>query len=455
VAQWMRLPPELASHYRELGATPAEADLWRSYEHEADEFEELLRCGLAPSMIIEWAPLDSPTDWHQQGVELHDALHWERRGFTVESSESWRQHSFSPKASYYWREIELSASEVKTWRGAGFSYTKIKAARLGGFTLEDLQGLGGRSVPVTPVEDWDTTPIGERPIWRAAGVTPHTASRWAELIERETPLQPPGPEDDILWLRRPAVIAGFTMSEALRWHRAGFSPHADDLEYFENWRDAGFTPEDAQPLLEATIVEELFWGPEEALRAGIDYRNAGIPLTAANLTNWGGLAASRVLDAVDRGFQNAKEYAPFASSDLHAPDAQRLMEILRDPKLVRQVWEARTTGLGEEDLIKWVSAGFTAESIAMWHASGLDPSAATDWQRTDFTPTEASSWLAAGFHVANDALTWKAAGFDPLIAAPWHLAGVSPEDAAAWQRAAITIDAAQRRISAGLRPPQV
>jgi len=234
---------------------------------------------------------------------------------------------------------------------------------------------------------------------------------------------------------------GFNPTEALQWLELGNTPNEAALA-----RDAGLKP-----------------CPTPA-----EIRLAGLSLSNENLSKWNGLNHKQILDAIDRGFTNAEEYAPVASSSMDSNEVARLRqsapegfsshllkrfgelldagvsrslaaELSRFEKLlVKQIVELEGLGLDSKLISEWCSKVGNHSIRMAWlglegppsyvdaqpwlrkelgprdylrfkdnMSAGMTSFDASWWAACDIPPSDVQVWIELGYPSATDTLGWK------------------------------------------------
>jgi hypothetical protein len=237
-----------------------------------------------------------------------------------------------------------------------------------------------------------------------------------------------GPRELAYWLAR-----GVDWLEAWRVSTSSDRPSElwdwSDLEGITavqagRWCDAGMAPAELRRLFQDRVLE--------ADADPMELRRAGVPLTYEGALRWGGLTAEQIYDAIDRGFEDASTYEPFAGSAIRADEVEELREA---------------------GIERWLGQGLTVDEAAMWMSGGFAPSTAKRWAKLLATPAEVRAWQELGVGNPSQVRAWIRAGFDVESVGEWLRHGFDPEEAGEWRLAGADASTAARRAAAGLRPP--
>lgn len=243
------------------------------------------------------------------------------------------------------------------------------------------------------------------------------------------------------------------------------------------WADSGFEP------VEAALWKSIGYDTFDALAAHENewlYNSiapmvrAGMSITDEIIELWGNaLNSSEILDAVDRGFPNIKEYQKYKSVDSDYSTIQRFkdvsMELLTIQELSRAIalekswmdmkdavaWskldqplsavvEFKLANQTPLQASKWIGCGIPLSTALEWVALGVSQKDAMIWIEHDVdinlakwflehsidSPREGKLWLK--YIPKKEIPTWKAAEFDPISASDWREIGFGPKTSLEW-----------------------
>ena len=158
--------------------------------------------------------------------------------------------------------------------------------------------------------------------------------------------------------------------------------------------------------------------------------SVGIPSSPDTISRWEGLSGEEILDAIDRGFPDAKTFrlngsikADYSEIELLTPKQATLARTGISLKVAARLAELDSP---VRPILDWLHTGFSGSELIKWERAGLPAFVAIDWRTAGFTVTESTAWRNEGFTDPDLARRWLESGLDPKIAARRDSAGMRP-----------------------------
>ena len=432
---------------------------------DADEWEAY---GFSSSEAIEWALSDvepddanryrksgtlNPPDrsYSLHGIAVEEAIQWEKEGFTLYEAVCWFCWGVDPKTAAQYR--------VK-----GIVEAPEDEFRVEGLTLEETFKWFDEGFEC----------FADAAEWIEWKVSPENAKKYKEAGKES-------PDDEFR-------DVGLSFTVAMKWLEQGFhsyeygDPQDEDENYWKNWHDSGFKPNQAavlrtelykyiekqfdegvrarrKPFLHTTLKKgkefELSLLASECSSTLTQLAAAGMKIDAENLFKWRGFSAEMITATVDNGlepddagealelkilpnqlelFERIKavedifmdsNYAKFL---LNAGITEKQFQYLLSKgfRLTRIADAIKIHSLTINTIIKWAKAGWPVDVLEK-DKNGHQQSVLGPWIETKLDPKTAYLWKTNNFS-ADDCEKWIKAGVtDPEIANRRKVAGIEPK----------------------------
>ena len=390
-------------------------------------------------------------EFRYEGFTLEEAIQWEKEGFDLVEAVSWHLWGIDPKSAAQNRENGVSEAPDEQFRDEGMTLEETFKWLDEGF------------------EDFD-----DAAEWIEWKVSPKNAKKYKEAGKES-------PDDEFR-------DAGLSCTVAMKWLEHGFhsyeygDPEAEDENYWKNWHDAGFKPNQAavlrtelskyiekqfdegvrarrKPFIYTTIKKgkefELSLLASECSSTLTQLAAAGMKIDAENLFKWRGFSAEMITATVDNGLEpddadSARElkihpnqlelferikavedifmdsyYAKFL---LNVGITEKQFQYLfkKGFRLTRIADAIKIHSLTINTIIKWAKAGWPVDVLEK-DKNGHQQSVLGPWIETKLDPKTAYLWKTNNF-TAEATEKWIKAGVtDPEIASRRRVAGIEPK----------------------------
>lgn len=361
---------------------------------------------LRPETAQLWAgtgldPVDARA-WYDLDVRgPGEALRWSDAGFTPSSAREWIDLLDDPTVAAGCAAVGLAPSEV-----AALDRTDV-AALVGSMVEKGIVWFELRP-------------------YLARGIEPAVAFDWIER-RRVNPVR-------VEWAYEWAAH-GFSLSDAVRWHAAGF-PQPDDAN---GWRSKGFDAGDAVAWVAAGVPTASVAADLRSCinrpAAFMAWKEMGIsePALIAGLLE-AGVGWSRARGLIARHVGHSDLLALARSG----PPTAGLEKFIDCGRTVDEFHLWRRAGFDVAGALDWIEHGFESpESARRWLKTVTDPQTARRWSDENFDAKASAAWISHGFS-PRQARAWMASGRSAEERTQWLEQGIKFKEALEWCAAGIT-----------------
>jgi len=389
-------------------------------------------------------------EFRYEGFTLEEAIQWEKEGFDFVEAVPWQLWKVEPKTAAQHRKNGVFEAPDEKFRDEGLTLD------------ETLKWIDEGFEDFDDAMDWIK--------WK---VSPKNAKKFTDAGEYF-------PDDEF-------YEAGLSFADAIKWCELGFheseydDPQDEDENFWKNWHDAGFKPNQAASLRTELFeviekqIDELYprqtrirhWPAKNSKESELSdiasecvstltqLAASGMKIDAENLVKWRGFSAEMITATVDNGLEpddaelalelkiqpNQLELyekvkavedifmdSNYAKFLLNAGITEKQFQYLLSKgfRLTRIADAIKIHSLTFNTIIKWAKAGWQVDVLEK-DKNGHQQSVLGPWIETKLDPGTAYLWKTNNF-TAEDTEKWIKAGVtDPEIANRRKLAGIEPK----------------------------
>jgi hypothetical protein len=411
--------------------------------------------GFSSSEAIEWAVWDvepgdvnryrksgtlNPPDslYLYNGIAIEDAIQWVKEGFDLFEAVCWHLWKVDPKTAVQHRKNGLFEAPDEQFRDAGLTLEETLKWIAEGF------------------EDFD-----DAMDWIKWKVSPKNAKKYTDAGEYS-------PDDEF-------YEAGLSFADAVKWCELGFEvskyedPLDEDENYWKNWHDAGFKPNQAAVLRTELFeviekqLDELYprqtrirhWTAKNSKESELSdiasecvstltqLAASGMKIDAENLVKWRGFSAEMITATVDNG--------------LEPDDAELALKLKIQPnqlELYEKVKAVEDIFMDSNYAKFLLNAGITEKQFQYLLAKGYRLTRIADAIKIhSLTINTIIKWAKAGWPV--DVLEKDKNGHQQSVLGPWIESKLDPKTAYLWKTNNFTAEATEKWIKAGVTDPEI
>ena len=429
--------------FAEEHGTFQDADEWEGYNFSLSEAIEWARWHVEPGDAKRYRKNGtlSPPEYGLKyaGIEVEEAIQWEKLGFNLYETVCWFCWDVDPKTAAQYRDKGIVEAPEDEFRDEGLTLEETFKWFDEGFECFD-DAVG----------------------WIEWKVSPKNAKKYKDAGK-----EPPDEE---------FLEVGISLANAMKWLEQGFhsseygDPQDEDENYWKNWYDSGFKPNQAavlrtelfkyiekqfdegvrarrKPFIYTTIKEgkefELSILASECSSTLTQLAAAGMKIDAENLFKWRGFSAEMITATVDNGLEPDD-----AGEALELKIHPNQLELFERIKAVEDIFM-------DSNYAKFLlNAGITEKQFQYLLSKGFRLTRIADAIKIhSLTINTIIKWAKAGWPV--DVLEKDKNGYQQSVLEPWIETKLDPGTAYLWKTNNFTAEATEKWIKAGVTDPEI